>query len=180
MENTLVRTGKQTVSFGLRFCLYSAAGAGLLYLSPANKLLEPLLEVLATLVGGLLQSAGMPVMVLGQKVVLPGVFGIDIVTECSGIPQMVLFLSVVLAYPTSNASRLFGAIIAASAVFLGNLLRLFTLFWVGVHARDYFDLAHSYIWGVFSYSGLVLLWILWLFFSAIPSRPFKNDPLTDT
>lgn len=153
---------QQAFFFAWRFCLFCAMGMGFFYLAPVHALLQPLLIMLAALVGGLLKVAGLPVIVLGQKVVLPGVFGIDIATECSGAPHLLLFFSGVLAYPTSSGSRLFGLILATTAVFVGNLVRLVTLFWIGVQAQEYFDVAHSYIWGGLSYAGLVLLWILWL------------------
>ena len=154
--------------FAWRFCLFCAMGMGFFYLAPVGVLLQPLLTALAALVGGLLKVTGLSVIVLGQKVVLPRVFGIDIATECSGAQQLILFLSAVLAYPTSNRSRLFGVALGTAAVLLGNLVRLVTLFWVGVQAREYFDVAHSYIWGGVSCAGLVLLWLLWLRLSALP------------
>jgi len=158
----------QGYSFAWRFCLYSGMGLCFLYLAPGDYLLQPLLIMLARLVGRVLELTGQPVVVLGQKVVLPGVFGIDIAVECSGAPHLVLFLSGVLAYPAPYRSRLVGVGLGTTAVLLGNLARMVTLFWVGVQAREYFDVAHFYVWGGLSLAGLVLLWMYWLRLSVLP------------
>lgn len=150
------------LSFSWRFTLCCIIGMGLLYFGLINSLLQPVLIVLSFLVGHVLEQAGLLVIIFGQKVVLPGIFGVDIAMECSGVSQLILFMSGVIAYPASNRSKLVGMILATAAVFAGNLIRLLTLFWIGVYARAYFDFFHFYIWGGLSYAGLILLWLLWL------------------
>ena len=153
---------KQRLGFMFRFCLYSTLGIGLLYLVDAYSLVKPFCLLLAELTGISLEAVGLPVVIVGQKVILAGVFGIDIALECSGIPHLILFLSGVLAFKTSNTKRFYGLVLAVMVIFLGNLVRLNVIFLTGVYARDYFDFVHFYVFGGLSFICLVLLWVLWL------------------
>ncbi len=98
-------------SFALRFCLYSTIGLCWLYLGQVDFFLQPMLVLLAKLVAGILSVTGLAVIILGQKVMLPGVFGIDIATECSAASQMIILASALLAYPTTYRFRLLGIVL---------------------------------------------------------------------
>lgn len=132
------------------------------YFASAQNIIGPFLSLLATLVGKLIDLTGTTVKVSGQVVLIPGVFGIDIADECSGISHLLLFCSAVLAYPGNLRSRMLGILMGVVAVFIVNLIRLATLLWIGVHAQAYFSFIHSYLWGGIGYLGIVLLWFLWL------------------
>ena len=156
------------LSFAFRFCLYSSVGLGWLYLGEVDFLLQPMLILLAKIVGEILSLNGFAVVVLGQKVVCPGIFGIDITNECSAVSQMIIAASALFAYPAGLRFRLFGLFLFAAITFAGNILRLVSLFLIGVWAKEHFDFMHFYVWGGISYVGLLILLLLWMRF---PSRP---------
>jgi exosortase/archaeosortase family protein len=162
-----------------RFGLYAGAAIAVFYLAPSEYLLEPLLAALAMAVGALARAVGVDAIVSGSLVVVPGNFGIEIVVECSGVPELLLFLSAVLAYPASGKSRVAGAMIAIAGVMVGNIVRLAALFLIGVHALEYFDPVHAYVQGILSYILMVVLWLGWLHLSAPTSytdhKPAKRQ-----
>lgn len=159
------RTPQSPTTFVLRFCGFTAATLIIYFFARTQNIFEPFLSLLAALLGGLLNLTGATVVVSGRVVLVPGAFGMDIASECSGISHLILFCSAVLAYPSTFRSRMLGVLLGAAAVSMVNLVRLATLLWVGVHAQRYFDFIHSYIWGFFSYLGIVLLWFLWMHLS---------------
>jgi exosortase/archaeosortase family protein len=152
-------------AFGLRFCGFAAAALIPYYFARTQNIFEPFLSLLATLVGGPLNLTGAAVVVSGRVILVPGAFGIDIGSECSGISHLLLFCSAVLAYPSTFRSRMLGVLLGAAAVSMVNLVRLTTLLWACVHAQRYFDFIHSYVWGFLGYLGIVLLWFLWMHLS---------------
>jgi exosortase/archaeosortase family protein len=150
-----------------RFVLYAGVALAIFYAVPAEILLRPLLAALATVVGGLSRALGLAAVAAGTQVAVPGAFGIEIAVECSGVPELLLFLSAVFAYPASARSRAAGAAVAVVGVVLGNVLRLAALLAVGVHAPRYFDAVHAYVQGAISYLAMSALWIAWLRLSAV-------------
>jgi exosortase/archaeosortase family protein len=162
------RTG---LSFAFRFCLYSSIGLGWLYFGEVDFLLQPMLILLARIVGEILSLTGLAVIVLGQKVVYPGIFGIDIANECSAVSQMIIVASALFAYSTGLRLRLLGLLLFAAIIFVGNILRLVSLFWMGIWAEEHFDFVHFYVWGGLSYIGLLILLLIWMRFAYRPRLP---------
>ena len=163
------RTG---LSFAVRFCLYSSVGLSWLYLGEVDFFLQPMLILLARLVGEILSLTGIAVIVLGQKVVCPGVFGIDIANECSAVSQVIIVASALFAYPTGLRFRLFGLFFFVAIILAGNIVRLVSLFWIGVWAKEHFDFVHFYVWGGLSYIVLLILLLIWMRFAHRP--PLQN------
>ena len=55
-----------------------------------------MLILLARVVGEILSLTVLTVIILGQKVMYPGIFGIDIANECSAVSQMIIVASALL------------------------------------------------------------------------------------
>jgi exosortase/archaeosortase family protein len=157
-------------SFALRFGVWCSVGIFLLNFDPLNPAVQSMVNILAWLTGWCLNLTGLPVFVAGHKVILPEIFSIDITLECSGLPHLIVFLSGVISYPANRNSRVLGIVMATTIIFTGNLLRIVTLFLTGVFARDFFEIAHTLIWGGISIAGIILLWLLWIHLVAIPNR----------
>jgi len=152
------------------FIVYCATGISFLYFFPVDPFLQPFLKAMAAIVGKSLEIFGFPVVILAQKIRFPGTFGVEITLECSAIPHLIVLLSAILAFPTSKSSRLIGILSAIIGIYLTNIFRIFMLFLTGVYAREYFNFAHVYVWGIISISFILLLWLLWLRLSALPQQ----------
>jgi exosortase/archaeosortase family protein len=88
----------------------------------------------------------------------PGGFGYEIVLSCTGIVPAGLLAVAILAAGAPLRSRLRGAALGVVAVLFVNLVRLVTLFCVGVRFPASFGFAHSVVW-----EGLTILFLLAFF-----------------
>lgn len=175
-EPAATSTGGPTRVFFQSFVLYSGVAIAVFYFIPSERIFGWLLVALAKAVGGLASVVGIDAIVSGPLVVIPGNFGIEIAVECSGVPELLIFLCAVLAFPTSARSRLAGVITAFVGVMAGNVLRLTALFLVGVHAPEYFDPVHVYLQGILSYVLMAVLWLSWLKLSATHAATSPVSP----
>ena len=173
-ESTVWRRSRP--AFFKRCLLYAGIGLLLFYLAPSGPVPDALLGLLALAVGEIASAVGVEAVVSGPVVVIPGTFGIEIAMECSGVPELLIFLSAVLAFPASTRSRVIGVAVAVVGVMAGNIVRLAALFLVGVHAPANFDFVHTYVQGPLSYVLMVVLWLGWLKLSALSSR--SGEPST--
>lgn len=164
-------------SFLRPFLLYAGASLALYFALPSDTLFRWLLEWLAAAVGAIAAAAGVDVVVQGAVVVVPDSFGIEIALECSGVPELLIFLSAVLAFPAAPGSKAVGALVALIGVMAGNVLRLAALLFVGLYAREYFDTVHSWVQGLASYVLMAVLWLGWLRYSAL-RNPLTGAPST--
>lgn len=73
-------------------------------------------------------------------------FAVEIITECVGILEMMIYSACVLAFPAPIRSRVAGVVLGSLAILFFNLLRIATLLVVGRHAHDWFDFFHVYFW----------------------------------
>lgn len=115
---------------------------------------------LALLSSGVLNLLGQDTAVF-ETTVQSSVFGISVVTACTGIFITGLFLVAVVAFPTGWLSKLIGAGIGIAGIFVVNLVRLVSLYFIGVHWPSVLDVAHQLIWQSLLIVLAVALWLLW-------------------
>lgn len=89
-------------------------------------------------------------------------FSINVVDGCNGIYATAILISGVIAYPASVRHKLYGVAFGFTAVFLVNLIRVISLFYMGLHFPDIFQEVHVYVW-----QPIIILWaiIVWNFWS---------------
>lgn len=92
---------------------------------------EPLNIVTADLLGLFLGLTGFSPSVNGVLVTAGG-FSVKIITECSAIFVAILFLCFVFAYPVSLRHKIVGCITGVFFLFAVNLLRLLSIFLIGM------------------------------------------------
>jgi archaeosortase B (VPXXXP-CTERM-specific) len=115
---------------------------------------------LAVTTAGLLRVLGQNAVVAGNTVTTSA-FSITVVTACTGLFTTVLFLVAVLAFPTGWRARLLGVAIGIGGIFVLNLLRLVSLYFVGAWFPSVVDLVHQGIWQALFIVCSVTLWLLW-------------------
>lgn len=115
---------------------------------------------LAHVTSGILNVFGHRTAVAGSTV-SSGLFGITVVTACTGLFTTGLFLIAVIAYPTGWRSKLLGAGLGVASIFLVNVVRLVSLYYIGVHLPGFLDPAHQLIWQSVLIVFAVALWLLW-------------------
>jgi exosortase/archaeosortase family protein len=75
-----------------------------------------------------------------------GGFGYEIGLECTGIFPAVLLAAAILASPAPFSARLWGVLLGMFCMLILNLIRLVSLFHLGVQHPGIFSMAHSLIW----------------------------------
>jgi exosortase H (IPTLxxWG-CTERM-specific) len=89
-------------------------------------------------------------------------FAVEIVGECLGLYEILIFAAAVLAYPATWRQRGQGLVLGTAIILVFNLVRIVALLLVGRHLPGLFEFFHLYFWQ----GTLVLLiaaaWLAWL------------------
>ncbi len=114
----------------------------------------------AAAAGWVLALFGADVMVRGTEIASPA-FSISVVTACTGLFVTGLFLTAVAAFPSSWRARLIGAALGVLGLSVLNIVRLVTLFCIGVRWPGMLDVAHQLVWQSVVIVAAVALWFVW-------------------
>lgn len=137
----------------------------LFYLAIANRpvndaVIVPFTAGIASVSGGILNVLGERVEVAGTEIRAPG-FAVNIENGCNGVETALLFVSAVLAFPAPWRRRLFGLLFGFLAIQALNLVRVVTLFWIGLHRPALFNSSHTVLWQSLVVLFGVLIFLLW-------------------
>jgi exosortase H (IPTLxxWG-CTERM-specific) len=148
--------------------LYATFGAAILFFIVAfqfnfvhNNIVVPFTAFVANCSSILMNIFGAGSKVTGYTLSTDK-FSINVVDGCNGIYATAILVSGVIAYPASLRKRFYGIIFGFIAVFLVNLIRVISLFYLGLHFPDIFQEVHVYVW-----QPIIILWaiIVWDFWS---------------
>ncbi len=142
--------------------LLGAAGvlAVLIIMAGNETVMDGIQRSLALISSGILNVFGQDTVVIGTTV-QSSLFGISVVTACTGIFITGLFLIAVIAFPARWTSKFIGAGIGIAGIFLVNIVRLVSLYFIGVHWPGFLGQAHQLIWQSLLIVIAVALWLLW-------------------
>jgi exosortase H (IPTLxxWG-CTERM-specific) len=111
-------------------------------------------------------SAGV-LNVMGEQVTVDGTqirssrFAVEIENGCNGVETALLFAAAVLAFPAPWLHRLWGLLLGFAAIQIINLVRVVTLFWVGVHRPALFGASHTVLWQSIVVLCGMFLFLIW-------------------
>jgi exosortase/archaeosortase family protein len=117
-------------------------------------------RVFALATSALLNALGNATVVRDADV-LSSSFGISVVTACTGLFVTGLFLAAVVAFPSSWRAKLTGVGIGLAALFAVNVVRLASLYYVGMYWRSALEPIHQLVWQSLVIAFAVSLWLLW-------------------
>lgn len=100
---------------------------------------------------------------IGTIVVYDG-FTVEVIGECAGVIEFMIFGAAVFAYPAPWRKRLAGILIATPILFVFNVMRIDGLLFVGRYVPEMFDFAHFYFWQAGTILVIWSLWMIWLRF----------------
>jgi exosortase/archaeosortase family protein len=132
----------------------------LIWIAGSEPMMGGVQRGLARVTSGILNVFGHRTVVAGSTV-SSDLFGITVVTACTGLFATGLFLIAVIAYPTGWKSKLIGGGLGVAGIFLLNVVRLVSLYYIGVHLPAFLDSAHQLIWQSVLIVFAVALWLLW-------------------
>ena len=149
-------------SFLLRYVVILVVGFGVLAAKPVNDhVVEPYTTFVAHEARIVLNVFGEGATVVGQTLRSPR-FAVVIYNGCNGLEAMLIFVCGVLAFPSPWRRKLLGIALGFLAIQVVNILRVVSLFYVGVLKPEWFSTAHVFVWQSVIILFGVLLWVLWV------------------
>jgi exosortase H (IPTLxxWG-CTERM-specific) len=115
-----------------------------------------------------------PVSLSGRIVTIHG-FAVEVIEECTGIYEMLLFAAAVLAFPSTWKSKGLGFLMGLPLIYFFNILRIVFLAVIGVHFRSLFDFMHIYFWQATLVVIIVTVWFLWI--RLVATRAKQTSPI---
>jgi exosortase/archaeosortase family protein len=144
----------------LRLAVCGAVIAVLFWAASAGRVTTSIQAGFAHVVGGVLTAFGEAPTVVGN-IVQTERFGISVVTACTGLFLTGLFVAAVVLLPTRWLAKWIGFGLGIGGISLLNVLRLVSLYYVGVHWPDALDTVHLLVWQSLLIVSAVILWLVW-------------------
>lgn len=130
------------------------------------------LELNARVSGAVLNLLGEGVTVNGPNIIA-ATHMLSILRGCDAIEPTALLVAGVLAFPATWRRRLAGVVIGVLTLAALNLVRIITLYYIGLHAPKLFEVFHVDVWQIAFIFAAMLLWMVWAW-RAIPSVEATN------
>jgi exosortase H (IPTLxxWG-CTERM-specific) len=141
--------------------LLGAVAAAIAFLTSQDSAMRSLQVAIAVATSSMINIFGGQTSVTGNVIHSPGGFSISVVTACSGIFTTGVFIVAVLAFPVGILAKLVGVLVGVAGVFVINLVRLASLFYVGIHFSNLFEPMHLLVWQSLVIVFALFLWLLW-------------------
>jgi len=126
-----------------------------------NSQITWLMVATSDITGFLLKAFGLSVQTHGNILSLPN-FSVEIVGECTGLYEMLIFMAAVIAYPSGWRKKLIGAGLGIPLLYLINIIRMIFITIMGNWSPRTFDFMHMYFWQVAMILIIVSTWVLWI------------------
>jgi exosortase H (IPTLxxWG-CTERM-specific) len=120
----------------------------------------PFTAGLAHISGGALNAIGERVHVDSTVIAGPK-FAVDIRGGCNGLEAVVFVCAAMLAFHAPLRERLIGAAAAAVILEALNVIRIDSLYLLGVYHRKVFEMFHLAVWQTLMFGAAVLLFLIW-------------------
>jgi exosortase H (IPTLxxWG-CTERM-specific) len=164
---------RREITFLVLFVVLLAGGFTLISVNWVND------HVIEPFTGGVAQLSGAVLNLMGQRVTMQGTiiqgrFAVNIRNGCNGVEAMLIFLAAVLAFPAPWRWRLGGLALGIAAIQVVNLVRVVSLYLIGVYYPSVFASFHTVIWQSVVILCGVLLWVVWA--NRLPA-PARDEPV---
>ena len=129
----------------------------------------PYTTMVANIAGNILKLIGEDITISGCVLRSPR-FAVTIYNGCNGLITSLIFISGVLAFPAKASAKLIGVVGGLLAIQAINMVRIISLFYIGIYLPKLFNSSHIFIWQSLVIIAGVTLWIVWAHFFAIPPK----------
>ena len=121
----------------------------------------PFTRGLTAVSGALLNAIGQHVSVR-ETVIAGPLFAVDVRGGCNGLEAVVFVAAAMLAFAAPWSRRIAGAISAAVILETINVIRVASLYLIGLYHRSLFETFHLAIWQTVMFAIAVLLFVIWV------------------
>ena len=132
-----------------------------------NRLLYSYLGANAWLASGILNLLGQDSHV-SEITVHTVRFAITVRRGCDAIEPSWFFCAALLAFPAPFSRKIMGIVVGAVLLQGLNLVRIVSLYFIGVHRPQFFNTAHVEIWPAIFILVAISLWIAWISWTRRP------------
>jgi exosortase/archaeosortase family protein len=157
---TWLEARKPVLLFGLKFGLLIALLYAVLSTSFFDRALYGYLEANAWLANSILNLCGQGSHVSEVTITSPR-FSMAIRRGCDAVEPTWLLCAAMLAFPSRFVPKLYGMLVGIVVLQLLNLLRIISLYWIGIHWPAFFNSAHLEIWPVVFILIAILIFVRW-------------------
>jgi exosortase/archaeosortase family protein len=126
----------------------------------ASSAMSMYLGVYAKITALILGVLGNDVTVYGQSVTSPR-YSIQIARECSALEPTALFVAGVLALQVRRGTRWIGVVLGVLSLAITNVVRIVSLFYVGIYIPSKFDMIHIEVWQALFIVLAIAYWAVW-------------------
>jgi len=149
----------------------------ILVLTPfCDRLLYAYLGASAWLANGLLNGLGQATQV-SDITIRSAQFAITVRRGCDAIEPSWFFCAALLAFPASWSHKALGILGGAMLLQALNLLRIVSLYFIGLHYPRMFNTAHVEIWPAMFIIVAIALWVGWIGWSGRPAQSVPHAPV---
>jgi len=152
----------------------------LFYLIWANQYIQEywvssIANMYAKISGGILNLLGAGVAINGD-IIASQQFSIGIKNGCDGIEGLAIYWCALVIYPATCKQKMTGFLWGTLFLVILNIIRIISLYEIGIHLPNMFDVMHESIWQILfiilTLIGL-FVWVDWLNRSKLSSSPSK-------
>ncbi len=159
--------------FGLKFAALMILFYGLILTPCFDHLLYSYLTVNAWAANGILNVFGQDSHV-SEITIRSARFAITVRRGCDAIEPSWFFCAALLAFPASLTKKIMGILAGAALLQVLNLVRIVTLYFIGLHYPRFFGPAHVEIWPVVFILVAIALWIGWIGWTKRPASTLPH------
>ncbi len=105
-------------------------------------------------------------------------WAVEIAPGCDGIEAVIILFSAIFAFPATFKQKLIGFVIGFFAIQALNLVRIISLFYMGMWSMAAFEWFHLYLWQALIILDAMVVWLLWLRY--LPRRPGLGETASTT
>lgn len=124
-------------------------------------LVLPMTRVLAFISNVGLGLMGFETTLAGTVIAGAEGFAVNILKGCNGAYVLAIYIAAVLAFPASRKEKSLGVLLGIPAVQSINLLRILSLYYIGVKHPELFERFHYHVWQTVVIILSLALWLVW-------------------
>jgi len=165
----------------LRFFLLFLAIQAVLFTAELTPLgqqyfVVPFTSMLANISAFLIELTGREIIATGVVIRdVTTLFAVEIAAGCNGVEAMILLIAAMLAFPSPWRYKLVGIGIGVIAIQALNLVRIVSLFFLGMWNETAFEWAHLYVWQALIMLDALVVFLLWI--RSLPRTTGGRDAL---
>lgn len=97
------------------------------------------------------------------QIVVTSNFSCEIIDECTGLYEILVYSACVLAYPTTVNKKVIGIAMGTPLLMTINMSRMLFLTFIGIYYANLFSFFHYIVWQVTLIIFVTIVLLLWIF-----------------